>query len=106
LRYGITNRLEVEARVPVVWSDDRATVLAQGPNSSTTQSLYLQDAGIGDIELGARYQINNGQDDWPIFVANARFKTDTGLGPFDVSRDSAGIAQQVALGSGFNSVEG
>ncbi|MEO8894980.1 MAG: transporter, partial [Rhizomicrobium sp.] len=106
LRYGITNRLEIEARLPYVWSDDRATVLTQGPNASATQSLYLQDSGIGDVEIGARYQINSGLDDWPIFIGNARFKADTGMGPFDIKRDSAGIAQQVALGSGFMGVSG
>jgi hypothetical protein len=106
LRYGLTSRLELEARIPYVWSDDRATVLSQGPNGSATQSLYLQDSGIGDIELGARYQINNGLEDWPIFVGNARVKLDTGMGPFDVKRDAAGIAQEVALGSGFTGISG
>ena len=108
LRYGITDRLEVEVRVPYTYSDDRATVLVQqcGPTATATQSLYLQDSGIGDVEIGARYQINDGREDWPVFVANARVKTDTGMGPFDVRRDAAGIAQQVALGSGFWGVEG
>ena len=109
LRYGITDRLEAEVRVPYTYSDDRATVLVQqvgGPTSTATQSLYLQDSGIGDVEIGARYQINDGREDWPVFVANARVKTDTGMGPFDVRRDAAGIAQQVALGSGFWGVEG
>jgi hypothetical protein len=106
LRYGITDRLEAEVRVPLTFSDDRATILTQGPNGSATQSVYLQNSGIGDVEVGARYQINNGRDDWPIFVANARFKSDTGMGPFDIRRDAAGVAQQVALGSGFMALEG
>lgn len=106
VRYGVTSRLEVEARVPFTFSDDRATVLTQGPSGSATQTIYLSNSGIGDVEFGARYQINNGRDDWPVFVANARVKTDTGLGPFDVRRDAAGIAQQVALGSGFLGLEG
>ena len=106
VRYGITSRLEVEARVPFTFSDDRATVLTQGPNGSATQTIYLSNSGIGDVEFGVRYQINNGRDDWPVFVANARVKTDTGLGPFDIRRDAAGIAQQVALGSGFLGLEG
>lgn len=111
MRYGITDRLEAEIRVPYTYSDDRATVLTQGPSASggsatATQSVYLQNSGIGDVEIGARYQINAGRDDWPIFVANARVKTDTGLGPFDVKRDAAGVAEQVALGSGFWGVEG
>ena len=113
LRYGITDRLEAEIRVPYTYSDDRATVLTQGPGGTSgssaataTQSVYLQDSGIGDVEIGARYQINDGREDWPIFVANARVKTDTGMGPFDVRRDAAGVAEQVALGSGFWGIEG
>jgi hypothetical protein len=106
LRYGITDKLEIEARVPYTFSDDRATVLSQGPQNSATQSLYLSSTGIGDVEFGARYQINDGRDDWPVFVANTRFKMDTGLGPFDVKRNPAGIADEVALGSGFMGIEG
>ena len=106
LRYGITSRLEAEVRLPFTWSDDRATILSQGPNSSATQSIYLKDSGIGDVEFGARYQINSGNDDWPVFVANARYKTDTGMGPFDVQRDAAGVAEQIALGSGFSAISG
>jgi hypothetical protein len=106
LRYGITSKLEVETRVPFTFSDDRATILSQGPNGSATQSEYLQASGIGDVEVAARYQINSGRDEWPVFVANARVKTDTGLGPFDVKRDSAGVAEQPALGSGFLALEG
>jgi hypothetical protein len=81
-------------------------VLSQGPQNSATQSLYLSSTGIGDVEFGARYQINDGRDDWPVFVANTRFKMDTGLGPFDVRRNPAGIADEVALGSGFMGIEG
>lgn len=106
LRFGITDRLEAEVRVPFTYSDDRATVLSQGPNGSATQSVYLQDYGLGDVEFGARYQINSGRDDWPVFVANGRVKTDTGMGPFDLQRDAAGVAEQVALGSGFWGLEG
>jgi hypothetical protein len=106
LRFGLTDRLELEARVPFVYSDDRATILSQGPSGSATQSIYLQNNGIGDVELAARYQLNGGANDWPIFLGNMRVKSDTGVGPYDIARDSAGIAQEVALGSGFWTVEG
>jgi hypothetical protein len=106
LRYGITPKLEVEARLPFTFSDDRATFLVQGPESTATQSIYISNTGIGDMEFGARYQINDGREDWPIFVANSRFKLDTGTGPFDVARDLAGIARGVPLGSGFMGLEG
>lgn len=106
LRYGITDRLEVEARLPFTFADDRATVLVQAVQGSATQSLYVSNTGIGDIEFAARYQINRGADDWPIFVANSRFKMDTGTGPFGIRRNTAGIAEQVPLGTGFMAVEG
>jgi len=106
LRYGITSKLEVEARMPFTFSDDRATFLVQGPQNSATQSIYISNTGIGDMEFGARYQINDGRDDWPVFVANSRIKLDTGTGPFDVKRDLAGIARSVPLGSGFLGLEG
>jgi hypothetical protein len=106
VRYGLFDGFELEARVPFTWSDDRATVLSQGPSGSATQSLYLKDSGLGDVEVGARYQINRGLDEWPIFVANARVKMDNGMGPYDIKRDAAGIAQQIALGSGFVGLEG
>src|SRR6185312_447996 len=106
LRFGLTDRLEMEVRAPFVYSDDRATILSQGPSGSATQSIYLQNSGIGDVELAARYQLNGGADDWPIFLGNVRVKSDTGVGPYDIKRDAAGIAQEVALGSGFWTVEG
>jgi uncharacterized coiled-coil protein SlyX len=106
VRYGITDRLEAELRVPLIFSDDRATVLSQGPQGSATQSIYISGKGLGDINLGARYQINDGADDWPIFVANARTNLDTGIGPFNIKRNSAGIAESVALGSGFLGLQG
>jgi hypothetical protein len=106
VRYGITDRLEAELRVPLIFSDDRATVLSQGPQGSATQSIYISGKGLGDINLGARYQINDGADDWPIFVANARTNLDTGIGPFNIKRNPAGIAESVALGSGFLGLQG
>jgi len=106
VRYGVMKNLEVEARVPLTFSDDRATVLTQGPNASATQSMYISGKGLGDVQMAARYQINDGLDEWPVFVANLIVKSDTGTGPFDVSRNSAGIAQQVAIGSGFWAIQG
>ena len=106
IRYGITDRLEAELRVPIMFSDDRATVLSQGPQGSATQSIYISGKGLGDVNLGARYQINDGADDWPIFIANLRTNIDTGVGPFDIKRNPAGIAESVALGSGFLGFQG
>lgn len=105
-RYGVTKNFEIEVRVPFMFADDRATLLSQGPSGSATQSIYISGKGIGDVELSGRYQINEGFDDWPVFVANVRAKSDTGMGPYDIKRDPSGIAQSVALGSGFWGFQG
>src|SRR5262249_52171876 len=41
----------------------------------------------------------------PIWIANLRYKSNTGTGPFDVSRDEFGIANELATGSGFWAIE-
>ena len=105
-RYGLTKNMEVELRVPLTYAEDRATLLSQGPSGSATQSVYIKGKGLADVELAGRYQLNSGLDDWPIFVVNARVKSDTGMGPYDIERNKAGIAEQVAIGSGFWAAEG
>jgi hypothetical protein len=104
-RYGVTSRLEVEARIPYIWRDDRITTLAQRDETiSRTHELRGQD--IGDIELNARYQLNSGARGGPIFVATSRVKPPTGTGPYDVDYDEFGVATSLATGSGFWGVEG
>jgi hypothetical protein len=100
-RYGLTNRFEVEARVPYVWRHDRLFLVQRAAPTDVERPQRLDGAGIGDIELNGRYQLNSGRDGWPIFVASERIKTPTGEGPFDVRFDSEAIAQSLATGSGF-----
>lgn len=104
-RYALTDRLEVEARVPFIYRNDRVTTVAQN-NTQTTQTFELNGSDLGDIEVSARYQLNNGRGGLPIFVAGARIKSDTGLGPFDLARDSHGVSTELATGSGFWGVQG
>jgi hypothetical protein len=103
-RYGLTNRLEVEARAPYVWRHDRLNLVAQR-DQTLSQVQELDGQSIGDVELAARYQLNYGRGGWPIFVANARVKTPTGTGPYDVRYDADGVAQELATGSGFWGLE-
>lgn len=103
-RYGITDRLEAEVRIPYVYRHDRITTLAQRDQTvSRTRALEGQD--LGDIELGLRYQLTSGQNGAPIFIANGRVKPPTGRGPYDVDYDEFGIARDLATGSGFWGVE-
>jgi len=104
-RYQLTDRLEIEGRIPWVSRNDRVTTLVAAQGAATRTS-ELKGSGMGDAEVSARYQLNNGASGLPIFVASARYKSDSGTGPFDVHRDIAGVATELATGSGFWGVQG
>lgn len=105
LRYALTDRLEIEGRVPYVYRSDRITTVSQA-NATLTQTMELEGADLGDVELSARYQLNRPTPGGAIFVAGGRVKSDTGRGPFDLARDQAGVASELATGSGFWGVQG
>ncbi len=105
LRYGITDRLEVELRVPYVWRDDRISTNANIGGTDVRVTDSYDASGLGDIELAAHYQLNQGGDGMPWFVANLRGKLATGEGPFDVDRDAAGVETELPTGSGFYALE-
>ncbi len=65
VRYAVTDRLEVEARVPYVYRHDRITTLAQN-NTQTTRTFELEGSDLGDVEVSARYQLNRGRNGMPI----------------------------------------
>ena len=104
-RVGVTDRLELEARVPYVYRDDRLRTTTTQAGGELTSEREIDNFGLGDVEVAAHYQINRGLADWPIFVANLRVKSDTGEGPFDVGRDVLGLETEPATGSGFWAVE-
>jgi len=99
IRYGLTDRLEVEARVPYLYRRDRIEV-AQQREESIVRTIELREKDIGDIEFGLRYQLNSPRGQRPIWVASLRAKSDTGKGPFEVTYDEFGVAEGLATGSG------
>ncbi|GGB88825.1 hypothetical protein GCM10011494_03910 [Novosphingobium endophyticum] len=105
MRYGLTNRLEAEVRIPFVYRHDTVEFVQQR-DEGIVRTLKFEETDIGDVEFALRYQLNNpkrGQQ--PIFVGSIRVKSDTGIGPFDIDYDEFGIATDVATGSGFWSVQ-
>jgi hypothetical protein len=104
-RYAVSDRLELEVRVPYIYRSDRVTTLAQ-QSTTTMQTFELNGGDIGDVEMSARYQLNRGANGAPIFVAGMRVKSDSGLGPFDLERDASGVSTELATGSGFWAVQG
>ena len=104
-RYGLTDRIEIEGRLPYIWRADRVTTLAQR-SDQVTRTLNLRGENIGDVEGSIRYQVNTGRDGLPVFTAGLRVKSDTGTSPFEIDRDQFGVASELATGSGFWAVEG
>lgn len=82
LRYGLTDRLEVEARVPYAYRADiqRARPISLG--ASNDQTFNADGHDIGDIEFAARYQLTKGSGGWPILVGNMLATVPTGKSPF------------------------
>jgi len=104
LRYGLTNRLEVEARAPLLYRADRIQVIQQR-EEQITREVDLDETGVGDIELSLRYQLNQPQPQIPICVAGLGVKSDTGSSPFEIPFDEFGVATGLATGSGFWGVQ-
>lgn len=111
-RYGITNRLEFEARVPYVYrSDSTAFEPTTDPDTGNRipASVFNSDGkGLGDVEFGPRFQLNQPGGDGPFFIASVRVKSITGKDPFEVPTASnvtspSGVPLQTELptGSGF-----
>lgn len=104
-RLGVTNRLEMELKVPYLYRDDTETndIAVLDPSFELTRSRTGD--GLGDIEVAAHYQMNRGLNGNPFYVGNLRYKSTTGEGPFDVSRNSEGVERELATGSGFHAIE-
>ena len=101
-RYGLTNRLELELRIPYLYRDDTYTLRPIAVAATRDTVEEFTGSGLGDIETTARYQINQGGPDDPYFVGFLRFKSTTGKGPFDVPINPVtGFQEELPTGSGF-----
>ncbi len=105
-RLGLTSRLELEVYAPYLWREDSTIGRPIGVGSATNVLSEVDGSGIGDIEFAAHYQINKGKNNWPYFIANLRYKSTTGEGPFDVAIDPAtGLQTETPTGSGFHAIQ-
>lgn len=106
-RYGVTNRFEIEARVPYSYRSD-TSIGRQVLQGAATDSVFnATGQGIGDVEVTGRYQFNDGGIDKPFYVGSLRFKSRTGRDPFQVETSTSivglqdGVQTSLPTGSGF-----
>jgi hypothetical protein len=114
-RYGLTNRLELEARLPYVYRSDSTISREILTGSSSENAFNNSGRALGDIELAARYQLNEGSASRPYFIGSLRFKSRTGKDPFEVVTDcvtrcignttGTGLPLDLPTGSGFYSLQ-
>jgi hypothetical protein len=106
-RLGLTPRFELNARVPYVYRSDASVLspVSASPDNSDSaigsRDFSVTGAGIGDVELGARYQLNTGANGRPLLIAGLQVLTPSGTNPFEVPRDDIGNARKSATGAGF-----
>lgn len=101
LRYGLTNRFELELRVPYVYGHTDTISREIFTGSATDKVFKASGHGIGDVEATARYQFNDGGADRPYYIGWLRFKSRTGRDPFEVTTDCVNRCVQNATGTGL-----
>ncbi|MGB2903122.1 MAG: acetate kinase, partial [Candidatus Dechloromonas phosphoritropha] len=113
-RWGVTNRLELEARVPYVYRSDDQIARAWNTGSAFDDTLdHSTGHGLGDIEATARYQFNETSVDKPVYIGTLRFKGRTGKDPFEVLSNQIlspelstnRIEAELPTGSGFYTLQ-
>ncbi|HTP65588.1 MAG TPA: transporter [Geobacteraceae bacterium] len=102
LRYGLLDRLEANVYVPYVFRDSSTAFTAQNVTPGSSTVFDANGRGIGDVQFGLRYQINNPTGNWPILIGGLLAKSDTGRDPFSVLTDpTTGLQQKLPTGTGF-----
>jgi hypothetical protein len=116
LRYGVGDRLEVEAKLPYVYRSDSTVSREIFTGTAAERAFATSGKAIGDVEAAARYQLNAGGPDSAYFIAGLRYKARTGRDPFEVVTDcqtrcvgdnvtGTGLPLTLPTGSGFKSLQ-
>jgi hypothetical protein len=106
-RYGISNRMEAEIKLPYVYRTETLQTREFLQASFTDATFSSTGSGIGDVELALRYQFNQGGMEKPYYIGSLRLKTRTGKDQFevpldaDVPRNIGGRFREQPTGTGF-----
>lgn len=114
-RYGLSERIEIEARLPYVYINSDTVSREIFTGSAQDEVFGADGRGIGDAELTLRYQLNRGGPDRPFYVGWLRYKSRTGEDPFEVVTDcvtrcvanatGTGLPLELPTGSGFAAIQ-
>ncbi|NUA29401.1 acetate kinase [Cupriavidus basilensis] len=114
-RYGLTKRLEIEAKVPYVETSGSTVSREIFTGTAVDNVFNASGKGLGDVEATVRYQINYGNERLPYFIGWLRYKSNTGKSPFDVVTDcvtrcvgnttGTGLPLGLPTGTGFQAIQ-
>ncbi len=114
-RFGISNRMEIEGKLPYVYRSN-STVSREIFTGSAVDNVFdTSGKSLGDAEITARYQLNDGGAALPYMIGSLRFKSRTGKDPFEVITDcvtrcignttGTGLPLDLPTGSGFYTLQ-
>ena len=114
-RYGVSNRWELEAKLPYVYVNGDTVSREIFTGAAQDKVFNARGNGLGDAEFTARYQINQGGPDKPFYIGWLRYKSRTGRDLFDVTTDcvtrcignttGTGLPLELPTGSGFEAIQ-
>ncbi|MEE9338628.1 MAG: transporter [Methylococcaceae bacterium] len=108
-RYGLTNRMELEFKIPYSYRSDSQRSRPVAIEASADEIFNADGNDIGDLELSARYQFNDAGSRWPIFIGNMTSTIPTGKSPFKInfeqSTAGASFPTELPTGSGYYSFQ-
>ncbi|WP_371831828.1 PspA/IM30 family protein [Massilia cellulosiltytica] len=116
LRYGLGNRVELEAKIPYVYRTDSTVSREIFTGTAAERAFDASGKALGDVEAAARVQLNAGGPDRAYFIGGLRYKARTGRDPFAVVTDcqtrcvganvtGTGLPLTLPTGSGFRSLQ-
>jgi len=111
IRFGITNRAELEFKIPYVYRNNSASS-APVNTGDPLQVFNTTGYGFGDEEITLRWQLNQPAGPGRIYIASLRGKLRNGKDPFEVpyipagsTEAGAGLPAELPVGSGFYTVQ-
>jgi hypothetical protein len=84
IRYGISDRLFVDANLPVLYRTSNFRSGGAGGSASALIERTVHDEGIGDLNFGASYRLIEETASMPDVVVSARVRVPTGRDPFGI----------------------
>jgi hypothetical protein len=114
-RYGLSDRFELEAKVPYLYINNDTISREIFTGSAVDRVFNASGHGLGDVEVTARYQLNQGGMDKAYWVGWLRYKSRTGKDLFEVVTDcvtrcvgnatGTGLPLELPTGTGFEAVQ-